>query len=351
MADAATNRAIPPRAERLVRWSLAPWERAAILGDLHEEARAIAETQGEQAAQRWYWRQAVISVWPNLVRRLKGDERRMEAFRAGLGNFAICVFVVVVSLGDHRAPPPWTLLGLLAFVMSAGAALFAKRMRQPVPKSGPRRVAFYVASAVVLVASVAAFVLGPAWVLIPVVLLGRIILDAIRPQDIAQPVAFVVGHGTLNEPDRDRYLTWRVPNEVAGLSDLVLCRVLPGSELAGTPADAPTIQRKFSPVGSLHICSAVNLSSGAPRATVAVVDGSGQTVRTLPVEITRGKLVEIPDSWDELADRDAVTHFGEIDAVVSLEGLAPGRYTLRLTATATTNRHSASREDEIEITA
>ena len=32
---------IPARAERLVRWSLAPWERAAVLGDLQEKAREI----------------------------------------------------------------------------------------------------------------------------------------------------------------------------------------------------------------------------------------------------------------------------------------------------------------------
>src|SRR6516165_10521728 len=94
---------IPPRAERLVRWSLAPWERHAILGDLQEEAGTIAATNGGLAARRWYWRQAIWSVWPNVVRRLKGDERRLQAFHSSLGLLVAWICLALLQIFGRAA--------------------------------------------------------------------------------------------------------------------------------------------------------------------------------------------------------------------------------------------------------
>ena len=69
---------MPRRAERLVRWSLAPWERKTVLGDLQEEFEELSHTQGAERARRWYWSQAIRSLWPNVLRRLHGDERADE---------------------------------------------------------------------------------------------------------------------------------------------------------------------------------------------------------------------------------------------------------------------------------
>jgi hypothetical protein len=49
------------------------------------------------------------------------------------------------------------------------------------------------------------------------------------------------------------------------------------------------------------------------------------------------------------ANREAATHFGAIDERVPLDGLPPGRYTLRLIATA--GERTTTREDQLEITA
>ena len=83
---------VPARAERLVRWTLAPWERAAVLGDLQEEFRALEHADGAAAARRWYWRQALVSIWPNVIRRLKGDEERLKEFHALLRSQALWAF-------------------------------------------------------------------------------------------------------------------------------------------------------------------------------------------------------------------------------------------------------------------
>ena len=61
----------PPRlAEWLLARSLAPDERDAILGDLLEELDELAREADPAAAARWYWRQTIASMGPNLRRRL-----------------------------------------------------------------------------------------------------------------------------------------------------------------------------------------------------------------------------------------------------------------------------------------
>src|SRR6185295_14214887 len=75
------NMQVPERGERLAKWSLAPWERQAVLGDLQEEFLNIAETAGTPAADRWYWRHVLLSLWPNLIRRARGDEHRARQIR------------------------------------------------------------------------------------------------------------------------------------------------------------------------------------------------------------------------------------------------------------------------------
>jgi predicted permease len=60
----------PPRlAERLVARSILAIDRVAVLGDLAEEFEAIASARGGAAARRWYWRQTLASLAPNLRRR------------------------------------------------------------------------------------------------------------------------------------------------------------------------------------------------------------------------------------------------------------------------------------------
>lgn len=63
----------PLFAERLLRWSLGPDDRDAVLGDMQEEYAAIAAARGSVTASRWYWWQTVLSVLPILLKRVRGD--------------------------------------------------------------------------------------------------------------------------------------------------------------------------------------------------------------------------------------------------------------------------------------
>jgi predicted permease len=54
----------PPRlAEQLLRTLLPPDRDEVIVGDLFEEFQALAVAQSSVFARRWYWRQAIVSIW------------------------------------------------------------------------------------------------------------------------------------------------------------------------------------------------------------------------------------------------------------------------------------------------
>jgi hypothetical protein len=335
-----------------MRWSLAPWERAAVLGDLQEEARAIAAQSGERAARRWYWRQAVVSLWPNVVRRAKGDERRWNHLRSSAAGLALWMFILVIDVQQDAGTRTLRDLGLV-LMCSLGVvdALFRKRWfsfsylvkRRPIVMCALVSVA--VLGCVLWLSSEPALVIAAIGILI----LMRGLQAVIVSSQSTEPDAYVVSHASLNAPDRDGYLTWRVPNEPAGLGDLVLCRTTEPFDLAGPSADAATIQRRFSSKVTLRVCSAVNLSSAPTTVHVEIADSMGRAVWSKPAEIRPEPLTEIPDNWDELADRDAATHFGAIDELVSLNGLSPGRYALHMTAT--NGERTTTRQDQIEVTA
>jgi hypothetical protein len=190
---------------------------------------------------------------------------------------------------------------------------------------------------------------GPAWALWALLILIWIPRVILAPREDTASEAHTVSYAPLQDPDRDRYFSWRVPNEPAGLGDLVLCRTTETFDLVGPSADAATIQRRFSSAVTLRVCSAVNLTSAATTVRLELADASGRVVWSRPAEVRPEPLTEIPDSWDDLADRDAATHFGAIDELVSLSGLAAGPYTLRMAATA--GGRTSTREDQIEVIA
>ena len=70
----------PPRlAAWLMRVSTVEADRQAVVGDLIEEFNALTENLGASGARRWFWRQALTSLLPNVVRRLR--EPRLPGFR------------------------------------------------------------------------------------------------------------------------------------------------------------------------------------------------------------------------------------------------------------------------------
>jgi hypothetical protein len=150
---------VPHRAERLVRWSLAPSERAAVLGDLEEEARTIAEDRGEYAARQWYWRQAARSVAPNLARRIRAYLKRPDELRFTAMFAASPFWSAVVDLAHvrHTMYVPRE-FDLAAATMWAVGFLLAFHRRWLQPERPIARRSWWVISAIFAVSLVLMFV-------------------------------------------------------------------------------------------------------------------------------------------------------------------------------------------------
>jgi predicted permease len=136
----------PPRlAESLLALTTTDDERAAILGDLSEEFAQLTATSGVRAARRWYVKQTLMSIAPNLLRRFQSvsPNRLQDPRRARMSSM----------LQDLKFA--WRLLRrrpALAVVagasMAAGIALtatvfslFDAAVLRPLPVAEPDRLA------------------------------------------------------------------------------------------------------------------------------------------------------------------------------------------------------------------
>jgi predicted permease len=63
-----------------MHWSTAGSDRQAVIGDLIEEFHFLEQTRGGPTARRWFWRQTVTSLLPNLRRRVRKPP--LPGFRA-----------------------------------------------------------------------------------------------------------------------------------------------------------------------------------------------------------------------------------------------------------------------------
>lgn len=345
------------RAERLMRWSLAPWERSAVLGDLEEERREIEERSGNSAARRWYWRQVIRSLWPNLVRRLRGDERRLAQVK-GTSYFFVfgALYLEMARSGEDSSTYRWT-MGVLMMGAGLSGVLSAILRRRLTPSRAERRAVFVFLA--LLVAASAAALHAPwpdgvadywvvGWLDGALVLLFLALRPAL-PQD-PPPAELLVG--LRSEDGRvvsHGVATIAVPNEPLGVSGLILgTGAQPKLEFAHLlPVQGAMIRRDFTPAESVRVSAVLALPRGAVEATLGLAAADGTVVRSSAVPVGKHLLVEVPKTWDDVAFRDPAEHFGHVDAVLNLAGVAPGDYRIRLTVS--DGRRSAIREEAITV--
>jgi len=129
----------------------------------------------------------------------------------------------------------------------------------------------------------------------------------------------------------DRWLELDVPNSPLALSSLVLCHGPAAIASEGVNSGAPTIERSFQRSDVLRLYTIVNAPAPAATARLEVVSANGDVRLQRPVSIVRGHTEEVIKKWDDVADREPATDFGEIDVNLALADLEPGRYRLRLT--------------------
>ncbi len=279
----------PPRlAERLLTWSLSPDERAAVLGDLAEEFSERTDWTNSSAARRWYWRQALTSIPPNALRRLR-------------------------HAGGARLAPAWI-----------GTILLwdAWKIRSVPPVSLP-------------------IALLGAWSLISVI-------SRLRPS--APPAELFVRAKANGERDPRTSLTISVPNEPLAMSGLVLSRVSARTESSGHCGVRfydPTIDRAFDRHTSLRVYAAVRTSGALPRVTCDVLDADGNGVRSFSPQVAFNDFERVTSPWDVKPAEDPAPHVGSIDLTLPLADLLPGDYRVRLTTTDGTN--AVAREQRITV--
>ena len=288
-----------------MKWSLAPWERPAILGDLNEEFQDLVERKGLAAARRWFWQQALRSTWPNLTRRLRGDQHRL-------------------------------IMWILAASLMLYDSLFSKRLRGRTVsnhlQNRRQKIVWsvgYVAVMVALATIADALDLNEAQLATGTIVFLLVLFAWPRRARTAKE--FTVRHKLTADVEREALLAVTVPNVPLGLSELVLSRGAVGEP--GTPMHAydEAPDDEFSNGESVRVYAVANLSADVSAvALVELIDSDRRVVRSIKVAIVRGALEQTSDNWSDFADNDPADHFGQIDVKLALAGLAPGVYRVRM---------------------
>jgi putative ABC transport system permease protein len=132
----------PPLARAVIAFASEPADRPWILADLDEEFQALAVAD-PRGARRWYWHQALASVFPLVRRRVW---RRPPSYRPArpemLNGFRTELRHAVRAAARTPAPTGAILLtmGLGIGAAAAVSAVVWKVLLQPLPISEPERV-------------------------------------------------------------------------------------------------------------------------------------------------------------------------------------------------------------------
>jgi hypothetical protein len=335
----------PRRAERILDWSLTDAERGAVMGDMQEEFADLAQRLGPAVARRWYWRQTVVSVWPNLLRRWRGDARRRKRFYWGLAKMLFGLPGLLLTLS---APRPFQWVGGAGFLLYGAsdiARAFAQRRRCG---ANPQMMALLLVwisvdtAANYLPASTATWWLCAAGLAAGVVIALWPKWPDLDPHRYP-PSVFCVRPRTDSVFERAKRFIAVVPNVPLGQSPLILGQAPPAGAAPsrGVPLDEMIFGRTFAQGARVRLYAAANSVSADTRATVDLIDANGCTAKAITATPMAGGLelsmapgtpsfLPEPDIYDE-GQESASQRIGEIDVVLDLADLKPGTYNVRLT--------------------
>jgi hypothetical protein len=350
----------PALAERIVRASLAPVDRQAVMGDLQEEFAVLEARGGRAAASRWYWFQTAASLGPNLARRLQhawrsqradggsADARRRQWMRRlGAGLFSLALTGIAAARLAHADDPDVRALAVRTIVFGLGLLGFSFFRADYVEAESHFRwrlfagvmSAAYLSRFVGLISdsAVTNIFYGTLLVLMWPGRLQRLRRDTVYAvrTPVVDGARWVYG---------DIYGSTTVPAIPLGMSRPILgwARVepIPAEDVAaGVTPMRMTIKRKFAPSDVLRLFAVVKASVDIT-ATLEIHAGERDGItRVRPVPVAPGTL-RPPRPWPSYSPRPLVKppedpnpSLAELDVTVPLGGLAPGPYVLRLVVT------------------
>ena len=133
---------IPPRAERLIRWSSARSPHTeSLIGDLEEEFARVAE-RAPHDARRWYWKRALSLSWHYLPSRLRP---RRATSRSGDSFMTTLLADLRFAGRTLRRAPSFTLAAVIALGLGTGSAagvfsLLRAVVLRPLPYAQPEQL-------------------------------------------------------------------------------------------------------------------------------------------------------------------------------------------------------------------
>lgn len=139
--------AAPPRFARwLVERTTIDADRAAVIGDLDEEFHALVSSDGARAARRWYRRQAMHSIGPNLRRRFRRHGAVTDPDSPSRGTLMTSLLQDLrFGWRSLRRRPLVTLVATASLVVGLGATLVVftlinAALLRPLPVRDPDRL-------------------------------------------------------------------------------------------------------------------------------------------------------------------------------------------------------------------
>ncbi|MGH9408334.1 MAG: hypothetical protein ACRD1V_02645, partial [Vicinamibacterales bacterium] len=310
-------------------------------------------------AAHWYWSQAVLSVGPNLARRFRSpyeQARRLETEKDRLARLTARKWALgMLALGATALRfPGYDVNGFVLIVFGAlifVGSLVARRSSDEAELARGRRR------------------LNLIWLVWAIGILLPHMFGHTHAAETASRVCMLLGGSFMMWPGNywvfsdstAAYWERRLPRQGPQVRTpfIGLRRAQDGSLFLGIDAaDGPAslgdpilgradrniigIDRKFSPADAIRVFAAVGEGSEPARVTLDMLDSSEHVMKSSLVPIAPAEVVA-----SKVRLKAPKVALGQVDQTISLSGLAPGRYRLRLVAT--DGEHASEKSSDFRV--